>query len=56
LDVFAHLFDAAEHSKRASEALDTAMGNSVVTAGGDGRQDQAPEPVAEVVDLQAKRA
>lgn len=28
LDVYAHLFDAAEHSKRASDALDAALGNA----------------------------
>jgi hypothetical protein len=54
LRVYAHLFDAAEHSQKASDALDAALGNAEVTAGGDGRRNRAVATGGQVVDLQRK--
>jgi hypothetical protein len=35
LNVYAHLFDRAEHEQRAKDALEAAYGNALETAGGD---------------------
>jgi hypothetical protein len=35
LNVYAHLFDRAEHEQRAKDALEAAHGNALETAGGD---------------------
>jgi len=54
LDVYAHLFDAAEHSQKASDALDAALGNTEVTAGGDTRRNRVVAAGGQVGDLQRK--
>jgi UDP-N-acetylmuramyl pentapeptide synthase len=38
LDVYAHLFDAAEHGQRFREALESAFGKIVESSGGNGRE------------------
>ena len=52
LDVYAHLFDGAEHAQRARDRLEEAFGTLLERTDGDTRRDPGESAAAEVVDLQ----